>query len=187
MFYNKIVQIISSGCDYDWDDHHEGPPVVTTYDTAESLVDVIVGELSTCSIIKKLLANDAFVKQLEAAGWANLEQAEKVAEKATLGTSFYIWDTKESYARPRKIDFDKLRVYEADQLAKDSTELLCNITKGSLRKLNRKVYDSYLKAKKKAEERKVAAKKGAETRAANRKQKKIDAAKKLLKEAGEST
>ena len=184
-FYDKIVQVISNHCGEYYDGCGGESPSVITYDTPEALVLALQGELTSHEVVKTLLANNSFRAALERQGWCDLEQATKVAEKATLGTEFFLWETKESYSSPRKIDFDKLTKYAADHLAKDGTVLLCTITKGSLHKLNRKVHTAYLAAKKKVEEKKKAAKKGAETRAQKKREKKLAEAKKLLQEAGE--
>ena len=183
-FYNKTVQIISIADDGCYECGGGGSTTVDTYHTAESLTKALSYEFAKKDVVKALLDNERFRTALEDQGWCNLEQATKVAEKATLGTQFFIYEPHR-YGSVRKVNFDKLSKYDADLLAKEGTVLLCEITKGSLSKLNRKVYSSYLAAQKKIDARKQAAKKGAETRARKRKEKKIAAAKKLLKEAGE--
>lgn len=185
-FYNSIVQIISSKCESYCDGCDHEAPAVTEISSIAALIDAFQGDLNGRPAVKKLLSHSTFKDRLKELGWINLAQAEKVSKKATLGTEFYIWDTRQSYSRPRAIDFDKLTAFDAEDLAKDTTKLLCSLTKASLHKLNRKVYNKLKEAKKKIAIRQKAAKKGAVARAKKAKAKKIAAAKKLLAEAGES-
>lgn len=185
-FYNKLVQIISSECDSYYDGCNSEAPSVTTIENASELIQTFLSELSSHPSVEQLLKNTAFTDRLKALGWINLAQAEKVSKKATLGTEFFIWDNKGYNSSPRAIDFDKLTAYDAENLAKDTTRLLCTITKGSLNKLNRKIYTKLLEAKERIKTRQEAAKRGAATRAKKAKDKKIAAAKKLLAEADEA-
>jgi len=183
VFYNKILQIISSSF---YEDDETSVPEIETHSDIESLVKALEGELTlNPSVVEFLLKNPNFKQNLESQGWINAAQAERVAEMATLGNQFFTYDTSERYSAPRRIDFDKLTDYDAKTLAKDETVILCTLTKGSLSKLNSKVYKSYLKAKKKVEEQKTARQKSAETRKKNAQAKRVEAARKLLLEAGE--
>lgn len=188
-FYDKLVQVISRSCEnMCYYDHCDCPPVARSYDNALDLVTNLGSYFHDKLVVEKLLSDQHFVDQLKAQGWVNIKQAEEVSEKATLGTEFFLWnlDRRNHYATyPTAVDFDKLTDYDAKELAKDDTKILCTITKGSLKRLNGKVYRSYLAAKKKLKEKQQKAKDRAAKRAATIKQKKLAEAKELLKEAGE--
>lgn len=123
---------------------------------------------------------------LRSHGWAHIETAKNREEEKIFEQEYYLYDVEElDYLitkRLRKIDVDNLSEYELNQLAK-SGKIVQVVQPKSV--LSSTQYNKLRKKQKLIEQKKDAAKKAAATRLANKKQKQIEAAKKLLAESGE--
>ncbi len=186
MFYGKKILVLN--VDSDCYDCGGGSNVrVTEVDDVKSLVFQIVQELANdAQAMDALLSNEQFKKALDRRGFRDLSRCRKVADRVVLENRYFICNFGTSgYPHMKEVDIENIQTYEGEDLSKKDTMLFQSVGLTTLKKTSPKAYKAYQKAKEIKEKRAAAA---AEKRAAKKeadRQKEIDAARKLLAEAGE--
>lgn len=164
------------------DGYYEGAePVVNTTEITnlQDLVGRFGNEIANdFRAMEALLKNEAFVKALDQRGFRNIEKITDVEAKAKAGKRFFIHDG--TLMSMREMDLTALKDYDIDRLADDKSVLLQTIEKSSLRKISPSAYKRLCKARKRLEDAEAAKQARAEQRAAKKKEKQLEAARKLL-------
>jgi hypothetical protein len=186
MFYGKKVLILETEGDC-YDCGGSDQVKVTVVEDAKTFVAQMAQELANnIQAMDALLANEQFKKALDQRGFRDLAKCRKIADRAVLENRYYICNFGSgSYPHMREVDIENVSTYEAEDLSKKDTMLFQSVGISTLKKNNPKAYKAYQKAEEAKNKR---AKAAAEKKAAKKeqqRQKEIEAAKRLLEEAGE--
>lgn len=167
-------------------EHYEGaePSVeITEITNPEQVVQYFLPAiLNYAPAMNALLANKEFLKALDQRGIRNINEITNVVDKIKLGTRFF--QSNGNYSL-REINLNKVEPFDAECLANDEVMLLQSVEKSTLKETSPAAYKRMLDKRKKNEQAAAARIARAEARKNNRKQKDIEAAKKLLAEQGE--
>lgn len=156
----------------------------------ELLAEQYEHTLQTLGLIRfdtKKGITDRDAEFLRSKGWVHAETAKSREEKKTVEQEYWIVDETGSniyYANPKfaKVHIDALTDFQIEQLSKGA-RLVQVVTPRSV--LPSTQYKKLLTKKKQNEAKKEAAKKAVAKKAQKKKAKEVEAAKKLLAEAGE--
>ena len=181
--YNEKVLLISTGNYYEDGDQ---PTVYTREidsctDLAKSLANDIANDHNA---MQALLANKEFVAALDRVGFRDVAKIQDIEAKISAGKRFYTYETTNYGGSLREVDLTKIEGYQADHLASEKVLILQSIDKSQMAKVNSGAYKRMLGAKKRIEAAAVARTAKAAGRAEKKKQKELENARKLLKEAG---
>jgi len=182
---NKMV-IIHIDKHYGYEGIDEVDTHVEEITSNDRMVEILGENIDWGAILPDLLKNKHFVESLSSEGFVNSATIKKICDNAELTGKFFYYDTKDRYSLSlTEINLDVPSHPDVEALAFSTAHLLAAINKSSLKSVAPVAYKKMQAAKKKME---VAAKKRAEAKktiAAKKKQKDIEAAKKLLEQEGE--
>lgn len=181
--YEEVDSYDECCCDCHGHGEHLQERELTTADEVAAFLADFFQRYENQEALSKLLDNQYFALKLQHQGWRDVKSIKDAKEKIIAGTRFYTYEPRGWGLH--EVKPTKVRPTDAHSLAKPTTLLLQEIDKQSLKELCPEVWKHYQKAKKEADEAEAKKKAQAEARKKKQKAKKLEAAKKLLKEAGE--
>lgn len=148
------------------------------------LVNLIKDELSYNKLaMDSLLSDPRFVEALDQRGFRNVAKITNSVEKAKLETRFFIYQTM-PYSHIRQIDIND-DGYFGGEIAKEDNLLLQSVNKNSIKDINPKAYKQMKAAEKELVDQAKKKEERKQRKEAKKKEQELEAARKVLKDAGE--
>jgi len=177
MLYNgKVIIVKNSGyCEEESID-------VDVIDSALDIVKQFPYEFTSDEVIKSLLQNQGFTAALKKHGFVNTNK-EKELGNLKSSKKYYLYNKK--FKSLLDIDLVNIQDHEVSDLVKPHIILLQEIDRSSLKGIFPKIYKKYITERKKEIENEKKAKERKSLKIKKSKDKEIEKARQILKEAGE--